>query len=326
VTSLLTSHKARVLLGFSYRNPRSTSCEYLGTLFHIPPTGKMFCSALMNTPTPAKSLEKVLPTHVIVIYMVFAIGAFAVYHHVAEQEFSSVLTMAVIVQALGVVLICVQVATSGSVAGISARGLTLDAIAVALRLSSTVWLNGYLPTDSSGDILYQVTDACSLCMLLFLLRCVMVTHRNTYQEDADSFSVGPVVLANFALAAIFHADMDDNPLFDTLWMTGLFTGVVAVLPQLWLIMKTGGRAEALTSHYIAAMALSRILSGWFMWEAREDITSMPWVEGVQHGIIVILIAHFLHLVLLCDFMYFYVVTLAQKGFRGSVQIDLPQYV
>ena len=79
--------------------------------------------------------------------------------------------------------------------------------------------------------------------------------------------------------------MNDNPLFDTLWMTGLFTGVVAVMPQLWLIIKTGGRAEAMTSHYVAAMALSRILSGIFMWEAREDITSKPWIEGFQHGIV-----------------------------------------
>ena len=87
-------------------------------------------------------------------------------------------------------------------------------------------------TDSSGDRIYQITDVCSLGMLLFLLHCVVVTHRGTYQEQDDSFSIGPVVLVNFVLAAVLHADMDDNPLFDTLWMTGRFTGVVAVLPQL----------------------------------------------------------------------------------------------
>ena len=163
-------------------------------------------------------------------------------------------------------------------------------------------------------------------MLLFLLHSVVVTHRGTYQEHEDSFSVGPVVLLNFVLAAVLHADMDDNPLFDTLWMTGLFTGVVAVLPQLSLILRTGGRAEALTSHYIAAMALSRFFSGWFMWEAREDITSKHWVDGFQHGIVAILIAHALHLVLLCDFLYYYVMSMTKKGFSGAVQINLPQYI
>jgi len=287
----------------------------------------MFASALIKAPTPAKCLvEKMLPTHVVVIYLVFAIGAYAVYHHVAEQEFSSILTMGVIVQALATVFMCAQILTSGRATGVSASGLTLDAIAVALRLSSTVWLNGYLPTDKTGDRVYQITDFCTLGMLLFLLHRVLVVHRHSYEEDQDSFSMGPTVLVCFALAAIFHSDMDDNPLFDTLWMTGLFTGVVAVLPQFSLIMRTGGRAEAMTCHYIAAMALSKLLSGIFMWEAREDITCKPWIGGFQHGIVAILIAHAVHLLVLGDFMYYYVRTMTQKGFHGPIQFDLPTCV
>jgi hypothetical protein len=285
----------------------------------------MFASALGNVPTPSKCfVEKMLPTHVVVIYLAFAIGAYGVYHHIAEQEFSSILTMAVIVQTLATVFMCVQVITKKSVVGVSARGLTLEAIAVALRLSSTVWLNGYLPTDATGDHVYQIADFCSLGMLLYLLHRVLVTNRCSYQEDDDnSFTMGPTILVCFALAAVLHADMDENPLFDTLWMTGLFAGVVAVLPQLWLIMRTGGRAEAMTCHYIAAMALSKILSGIFMWEAREDITCKPWIEGFQHGIVTILMAHAVHLLLLCDFMYCYVKTMTHKGFHSSLQVDLP---
>jgi hypothetical protein len=288
----------------------------------------MFASVLSNAPTPSKSMmEKMLPTQVVAIYLVFACGAYAVYHHIAEQEFSSILTMAVIVQTLATVFMCAQVISSGSASGISARGLTLEAIAVALRLSSTVWLNGYLPTDATGDHIYQIADFCSLAMLLFLLHRALVTNRCSYQEDDDTFSsMGPTILVCFALAAIFHADMDENPLFDTLWMTGLLIGVFAVLPQLWLIMRTGGRAEAMTCHYIAAMALSKILSGIFMWEAREDITCKPWIGTFQHGIVAILLAHAVHLVLLADFLYYYVKTLTQKGLQGSVHFSLPEYI
>jgi len=268
-------------------------------------------------------LDKALPTHVVVTYIVFAVGAFAVYHHVAEQEFSSILTMAVIVQTLAMVFLCLQVLSSGSAAGVSVQGLTLDGIAVGLRLSSTVWLNGYLPTDRTGDHVYQIMDFCSLAMILFLLHRILVVSPQTYQAVEDSFSVGPMMLACFALAAIFHADMDDNPLFDTLWMTGLFAGVLAVLPQLSLIMRSGGRAEAMTCHYIAAMAMSRVLSGIFMWEAREDITCKAWVTGVQHGIIVILLAHAIHLLLLGDFAYYYIRSMTQKGIHEPVQLDVP---
>jgi hypothetical protein len=286
----------------------------------------MFASSFMKAGLPSATkcfLDKAMPTHVVVIYIVFAAGAFAVYHHVAEQEFSSILTMAVIVQTLAMVFLCLQVLCSGSAAGVSAQGLTLDGIAVGLRLSSTVWLNGYLPTDATGDHVYQVMDFCSLGMILFLLHRMLVVSPKTYQAADDSFFVGPTVLACFAFAAIFHADMDDNPLFDTLWMTGLFAGVVAVLPQLWLIMRSGGSAEALTCHYIAAMAISRVLSGIFMWEAREDITCKPWVVGVQHGIIVILIAHAVHLFLLVDFAYYYLRSLTQKGMHEPVELAMP---
>merc|ERR1712232_1075135 len=94
----------------------------------------------------------------------------------------------------------------------------------------------------------------------------------TYQAVEDSFSVGPMMLACFALAAIFHADMDDNPLFDTLWMTGLFAGVLA---------------------------------------------------GVPHGIIVILIAHAIHLLLLGDFAVHYIRSMTRKGIPEPVQLDVP---
>jgi hypothetical protein len=284
----------------------------------------MFASTLMKAEMPSVAkcfLNKALPTHVVMLYILFAAGAFAVYHHIAEQEFSSILTMAVIMQALAMVFLCTQVVSNGSAAGVSAQGLTLDGIAVGLRLSSTVWLNGYLPVDKTGDHIYQVIDLCTLAMILFLLHRVFAVSARTYQAEEDSFSVGPMMLACFVLAAIFHADMDDNPLFDTLWMTGLFTGVIAVLPQLWLITRSGGRAEAMTCHYMAAMAMSRVLSGIFMWEAREDITCKPWVQGIQHGIIAILIAHAVHLLLLGDFMYFYLASMTNNGIREPVRMD-----
>merc|ERR1719201_1417793 len=129
-----------------------------------------------------------------------------------------------------------------------------------------------------------------------------------------------------ALAAVFHGDMNDRPLFDTLWMAGLFAGVFAIMPQLALIMKTGGRAEALTSHYMAALALSRVLSGIFMWYALFDITCDEWVTGINHCVIVILGAHLLHLVLLSDFAYYYARAILRSGLTEAVELTTCEYV
>merc|ERR1719382_1461915 len=109
-------------------------------------------------------------------------------------------------------------------------------------------------------------------MVMWLMYRVLVDKRATYQEDDDNCAILPMVICGFVLAAILHADMNARPVFDTLWMAGLFVGVFSVLPQLAMVARTGGIVDALTSHYIAMMAVSRILSGTFMWHARFDVT------------------------------------------------------
>jgi hypothetical protein len=262
-----------------------------------------------------------LSTPTCVAYIVAGCVALAVYNSVAEREYSSILTLAAIFQCLGAIFLCIQVVCSGSVHGISASSLKLDALSVSFRLSSTTWLNGYLPVDRSGDRVYQIFDALSLASFAFLLYRVLVVQRSTYQASKDSCMIRPLVLVSLVLAALLHGNMDNNPLFDTFWMTGLFLGVLAVLPHFWLIAQSGGQTDAMTSHYIAAMALSRVLSGMFMWEARFDITCSPWVSDFQHAIYTILGAHVVHLLLLADFAYHYATGVARKGFREPLQMD-----
>lgn len=253
------------------------------------------------------------PSQVQTAYALFGLGAYFVFSHMAGGEFSAILTLSVVFQCLAMTLLALQVLLTGSAAGISARALQLDAAAICLRLSSTTWLNGYLPVDMTGDCIYQAFDIASLVVLLWLLHSVFVVHRATYQAAEDSLSVSPFILLSLLLSVLLRADMDARPLFDALWMAGLFVGTVAVLPQLWLITRSNSRCEALTSHYIAAMALSRILSGTFMWHARHDITCEPWVEGFNHAIWAILGAHALHLILLADFAFYYVKAVMRSG-------------
>jgi hypothetical protein len=224
------------------------------------------------------------------------------------------------VQCLSLVLLALQMISTGSASGISARALTLDAFAIGCRLSSTLWLNGYLPVDASGDYIFQGIDVCSLCILGWLLRQVLVVKRHTYQAEEDSLKILPMVTGAFILACILHGDMNARKLFDIFWMTGLFVSTVAVLPQLWLITRTGGCVEALTSHHIAAMAASRILSGIFMWHSRNDITCVPWISGLNHASWSILGAHLLHMLLLGDFAYYYVKAVLERGLNCRIEI------
>lgn len=266
-------------------------------------------------------VTKSVPTPLLVAYSAFLAAAFALYHLVMSDGLSAVLTVADMLQCLGVALLCAQVLSSGSVAGVSARGVFVHALGICCRLSSTMWLNGYLPVDESGDWFYQTVDITALVMELWLLREVLLVRKNSYQEEADSFPLAPLLLGAFVTAAVCHADMNQRPLFDTLWMSGLFLSTVAVLPQLWLINHTGGKVEALTSHHIAVMAMATMLSGLFMFYAREDITCSPWIEDVNHAVLAILGAHLLHLLLLGDFAYFYLKAVATQGLACRLNLE-----
>jgi len=257
--------------------------------------------------------KNTLPVGVLVAYAVLLTSGLAMYHVIADGQFSSIMTMSAMLQTFAFVLLATQIAICGHAGGISAGALAMDAVALLLRLSSTTHLNGYLPVDSSGDWFYQAVEVVSVVVVFWLLYQVLQVHHLSYQAEQDSFPCVPVTVVAIVLAALLHGDMNDRPLFDSLWMAGLFISTVAVLPQLWLSSHAGGRVEALTSHYIAAMAFSRALSGLFMWHARNDITCEPWVEGVNHSIWAILGAHLVHMFLLGDFTYYYARSLARGG-------------
>jgi len=161
-------------------------------------------------------------------------------------------------------------------------------------------------------------DLCSLAMNGFLLYFVLVAKRDTYQEDDDDMSLGPVVIICIILGFLLHGDMDDNLIADSFWLAGLFVSVVEVLPQYWMIVKAGGQMHVLTAHYVAATAVGAVLSGLFMWHSRAWITCIPLVGEFQHTVYVILLAHIVHIFLLSDFFYYYVGMVMANGESASV--------
>jgi len=258
---------------------------------------------------------------VVLVYAVFATIAVLVYRLIAEGEFSSILTLSAIFQCLAFSFLGIQAFSAGSVHGISAKSLQLDAIALACRLSSTIWLEGYLPNDTTGDYLYQCFDALSLVMVLWLLYRLLSVQRRTYDAEDDVLPAAPFAVACFVLALLLHGDLDDRPLFDALWLCGLFVSAISVLPQLWMMTHSLTQVPAMTSHFVAVMAFSRVLSGTYMWHAHSEITCEPWIKGFNHTGYAILAAHVVHLVLLADFAYFYIKTLATSGLRSNLDLS-----
>merc|ERR1719382_2074830 len=103
------------------------------------------------------------------------------------------------VQTFAFALLGMQMACARHARGISAQALGVNTLALICRLSSTVWLDGYLPADASGDWMYQTVDICSLALVLWLIYQVVAVHKDTYQEAEDTFPATHVALGAWFL-------------------------------------------------------------------------------------------------------------------------------
>jgi len=259
------------------------------------------------------------PLRLIAAYGACALTVWGVFEAVAERHFACVLTVSVMIQLFAFVLLAIQ-AASRKCLFIAPEMLVLCACGLCLRLSSTLWLNGYLPVDATGDFVFQATDVCSLFLVIWLL-AVAYSEGSTAkrrEEDEAKLPMVPVVLgACIVTAFIMHGEMNNRPLFDATWLAGLLLDCVAVAPQLQLIAHSKGRVDAMTSHFMAAMALSRVCALVFFWEAWHDITCVPYVEGVNHTMWTILVAHLVHFALIAKFGYYYVKAALTHGLGNS---------
>jgi len=231
-----------------------------------------------------------------------AIGMW-VYHEVAEKEFTAILTVSVFAQALSFAFLQMQISASKSVAGISGKALIMHAVKLCCKLSSTLFLDGYLPTDKSGDWMYQLADVLSLMMVVHILFSVHVTFKSTYQSDEDSLDIRNLIMGAFVLAVLIHPDMNSWVPFDIIWAAFLYIDAVAMVPQLWMISKADGRVKGFTSHYIAATLVSNFLSALFWFFAAPELGEEH--DGINFAGLAINGAHAVQLLLLMDFGYYY---------------------
>merc|ERR1712224_331304 len=90
-----------------------------------------------------------------------------------------------------------------------------------------------------------------------------------------------------------------------LWTVHLYIDAVAMVPQLWMITKSGGtvgKVKGFTAHYIGATMLSNMLSGLFWFYATPELAEKNKVNVAG---LAINGAHLVQMLLLLDFGYFY---------------------
>merc|ERR1719218_28653 len=169
------------------------------------------------------------------------------------------------------VLTTIKVAAQNSAAGISVRTLEMFAVALFVRLCSTLFMVGYLPDDLSGHQVFQFFDISSLAAVIRLLYVIHHKHQDTYDKENDLHGIAWTIPASFLLAFFIHPTLNRSVVFDTIYTSATVLDTWCMLPQLYMMVNQGGRVCDLLTKFVVLQSLSRVCIVIFWLDAWEEL-------------------------------------------------------
>mmetsp|Transcript_28163 Transcript_28163/g.64430 ORF Transcript_28163/g.64430 Transcript_28163/m.64430 type:complete len:348 (-) Transcript_28163:400-1443(-) len=250
-----------------------------------------------------------------------------VYFFMSGKDFSFLMTYGSMSRAFGFGILNFKMHFGGKKAsGVSLKTLQLYTIVFAMRLSSIIRHEGYLPYDKTGDWLYHFIEFLSLAFSASSVYGCMVRFNRSYQPAQDSFGelnvppgCGAVYLAVPALllAMFIHPALNKDWLSDVAWTYAMYLESVALVPQLFMFQKAvGGIVEMLTAHFVFALGFGRALEFLFWFHSYQELVN----NGSSSPGYVALLSQLVQALLLLDFYWYYF-----KAVKNSTPMVLPQH-
>ncbi|KAG2463633.1 ERD23 protein, partial [Polypterus senegalus] len=152
-------------------------------------------------------------------------------------------------------------------------------------LFALVFTTRYLDLFTSFISIYNSVMKVVFLTLAYATVCLIyIPFRESYDKGNDTFRVELLLIPVVGLS--FLKNYTFNPL-EILWTFSIYLESVAILPQLFMITKTG-EAESITTHYLFFLGLYRALylANWiwrYYMERFQDLISM--VSGMVQTII-----------------------------------------
>ncbi|KAK1231662.1 endoplasmic reticulum retention protein [Marasmius sp. AFHP31] len=134
----------------------------------------------------------------------------------------------------------------------SCRGISFKTQALYVAVFVARYLDLFYRYVSLYNSLMKLFFISSSCYTLYLMKG---RFRPTHDPSIDTFRIEYLVGPCFVLALIFNYQFSFT---EILWSFSIFLESVAILPQLFLLQRTG-EAEAITTHYLAALGIYRAL-------------------------------------------------------------------
>jgi ER lumen protein retaining receptor len=201
---------------------------------------------------------------------------------------------------VSILILLQKIRTSNAVAGISFKTQALYAL---------VFVTRYLDLFYKFHSLYN-----SLMKVLFITTSIYTLHlmRNKLRAEKaaslDTFPVQYILAGSAVLAIVFPSEFRYTPTV-ILWTFSLWLESVAILPQLFMLQRTG-TAENLTVHYIFALGLYRgfyVLNWIYRYWVEDWFSLVSFVTGL------------IQTAVYSDFFYIY-----YKNVMKGKKFELPQ--
>ncbi|PFH50473.1 hypothetical protein AMATHDRAFT_75621 [Amanita thiersii Skay4041] len=134
----------------------------------------------------------------------------------------------------------------------SCRGISFKTQALYVAVFVARYLDLFYHFVSLYNSAMKVFFIGSSCYILYLMK---YRYRPTHDPSIDTFKVEYLVGPCAILGLIFNYRFT---LTEILWSFSIFLESVAILPQLFMLQRTG-EAETITTHYLAALGAYRAL-------------------------------------------------------------------
>jgi len=187
------------------------------------------------------------------------------------------------------------------------------------------FFSGYLPYDRTGNVVFKVQELLCTGLSGYILYLITTRFRSSYEHDLDVVKCYYLISVAFVVALVFHPNLNRSFIADFAWAFTQYLETIALLAQFKLFHKKGGDIETYTSHFVAAQAISRVLSIIFWVFTYSELntddrtrTVSPLPEYVGHCF---LMAQIIHLLIMADFMYYWL-----KAIIRGVNVRLPTHV
>jgi len=186
---------------------------------------------------------------------------------------------------IAIVILLIKIWRTRSCAGISGRSQLLFALVFATRYLDlfTNFISAY---NSAMKIFFLVSSFGTIYLMWFKFKA-------TYDRNHDTFRIELLIVPAVVLSLLINHEFT---VMEVLWTYSIYLESVAIMPQLFMLSKTG-EAETITAHYLFALGSYRALYI-LNWIYRYHVETFFDPIAVVAGIV--------QTVLYADFFYLYV--------------------